>query len=329
MSFFENFGADCAGAIVFSPTKSESNAERDITSEIDKWLSVPNGEYHKSLFSTCRARLSIAGAQDKVPCIAKNGRYMLPASGIPTTHIVKPASHYFPWLPENEAFCLRLARICGLPATECQLDFRHNGILFVAKRWDRALVNGQLVRVHQEDMRQVMGLWPESKYQESGDYAGFLSLAEAVRRYGIKGPAGTDPAMFLAKAAVFNWLVGNCDAHAGNFAVLHAAEGPEFAPLYDIVCTRVYPSLTTELAMRIGGAADAQAVWEEDFALLAEELGLEQEAVLAEAHRQADALRRGMAALPQAEAVADIAAFVEERCADIDCWQNPRRQNPL
>jgi serine/threonine-protein kinase HipA len=281
-----------------------------------------------SLFSACRARLSIAGAQDKLPCIAREGRYVLPAQGTPTTHIVKPPSPFFPGLPENEALCLDLARACGLPCAESGLDVRKDGALFVTRRWDRRRCrDGRVERVHQEDFRQVLGLRPEDKYQESGAYEGFPSLLDAARSHGVAGPGGADPALFLAKAAVFGWLVGNGDAHAGNFAVLHRPAGPEFAPLYDIVCTRVYPGLTTELAMRIGGAKDAQAVWEEDFVLLAEELALAPERVLAEAHRQKDALRERLATLPEALKGATaqaVASFVEARCADVDCWQDPR-----
>ena len=237
---------------------------------------------------------------------------------------MKPPSPFFPGLPENEAFCLDLASACGLPCAESGLDFRRDGVLFVTKRWDRRSRQDRIERIHQEDMRQVLGLRPESKYQESGDYGGLPAIFEAARRHGIKGPGGTDPAMFLAMAAVFSWLAGNCDAHAGNFAVLHGTEGPQFAPLYDIVCTRVYPKLATELAMTIGGASDAQAVREEDFVQLAGELDLAPECLLAEAHRQKEALRRRLAARPASGMGAEVARFVEERCADVDCWQDPR-----
>ena len=326
MSFLGKYGADCAGAVAFSPVEAGCEGERDVTPLIDQWLAMPDDERRMSLFAACRARLSIAGAQDKLPCIAGEGRYVLPASGTPTTHIVKPPSPFFPGLPENEALCLELARACGLPAGESWLDARRGGALFVARRWDRVRRGGRTERIHQEDMRQVLGLRPGDKYQESGGYDGFPSLFDAARRHGVRGAGGGGPAMFLAMAAVFSWLVGNGDAHAGNFAVLHKAQGPEFAPLYDIVCTRVYPGLTAELAMRIGGASDARAVWEEDFALLAGDLELAPELVLAEAHRQKDALRRRLAFLPKAGdgTVRAVADFVEARCADVDCWQDPR-----
>ena len=57
----------------------------------------------------------------------------------------------------------------------------------------------------------------------------------------------------LLSWVVFNFLVGNSDAHAKNLAVLFTPKGPRLAPFYDLLCTRVYPGLTDRLAMRIGG----------------------------------------------------------------------------
>ena len=57
------------------------------------------------------------------------------------------------------------------------------------------------------------------------------------------------------KMQIFHFLVGNADAHAKNYALLHPvdASSPSLAPLYDVVCTAVYPQLTKNIAMRIGG----------------------------------------------------------------------------
>jgi serine/threonine-protein kinase HipA len=56
------------------------------------------------------------------------------------------------------------------------------------------------------------------------------------------------------RALVFNWLIGNCDAHAKNFSLLYDGSAPTLAPLYDLVSTTAYPELTTRLAMSIDGA---------------------------------------------------------------------------
>jgi len=52
---------------------------------------------------------------------------------------------------------------------------------------------------------------------------------------------------------IFNFLIGNDDAHAKNLAMLFTDRGPRLAPFYDLICTQVYPELAEKQAMRIGG----------------------------------------------------------------------------
>jgi serine/threonine-protein kinase HipA len=59
--------------------------------------------------------------------------------------------------------------------------------------------------------------------------------------------------MALLRWTVFNFLIGNADAHAKNLAMIFTDRGPRLAPFYDLICTQVYPDLAEKLAMRIGG----------------------------------------------------------------------------
>ncbi|MGO1164938.1 HipA domain-containing protein [Brucella sp. C7-11G] len=59
---------------------------------------------------------------------------------------------------------------------------------------------------------------------------------------------------------MFHYLVGNADAHGKNYALLYKDKTPELAPLYDVVCTAVYPKLAKQLAMRIGGRNIADTI---------------------------------------------------------------------
>ena len=53
---------------------------------------------------------------------------------------------------------------------------------------------------------------------------------------------------------VFNYLIGNTDNHIKNVSLLYASDmaSIRLAPAYDIVCTMIYPSSTTEMAVSIG-----------------------------------------------------------------------------
>jgi len=72
---------------------------------------------------------------------------------------------------------------------------------------------------------------------------------------------------------VFNWLIGNCDAHAKNFSLLYDTDAPTLAPLYDLVSTTAYRELTTRLAMSIDGATQISDVNTNAWEALAKETG--------------------------------------------------------
>jgi serine/threonine-protein kinase HipA len=216
-------------------------------------------------------RLSLAGAQSKVPVVLVAGRVALPLPGQPTTHILKPAIPRFAATTENEAFAMRLAATAGLDvaAVEPRLLRTPGGevrtFLLVA-RYDRAVASANSVRrLHQEDFCQALGVPVERKYQSEGGpslEAGFALLRRVSAR-----PAAE--VLKLLDAVIFNAVVGNADAHGKNFSILYADAGPRLAPLYDLLATVVYPELSAKFAMRIGGQArledlDAQS-WS-DFA---------------------------------------------------------------
>src|ERR1700735_5706188 len=100
------------------------------------------------------------------------------------------------------------------------------------------------------------GTPPERKYEVSnaGDKVGpglleCLGILRATRQPVV------DIAEF-ARRVIFNYLVGNADAHAKNFSLLYedSSRAPVLAPAYDIVCTRLYPEFDDDFPMVIGSA---------------------------------------------------------------------------
>jgi serine/threonine-protein kinase HipA len=167
----------------------------------------------------------------------------------------------------NEATCLWLAAACGLEAADAELlDVAGLAVLAV-RRYDRrdAASGGIPDRVHQEDGCQATAMPPALKYEEQGgpslrDFAGLL------RNFG-------DPrdVTSLLRRMTFNMAVGNADAHAKNFSVLHDPDVPaiRLAPMYDLLST-IALELTdttgqpmradTHLGQRVGGQADIRNV---------------------------------------------------------------------
>ncbi|WP_369605506.1 HipA domain-containing protein [Rhizobium sp. 28DA2] len=154
------------------------------------------------------------------------------------------------------------------------LPFAGIEVLLVT-RFDRALDrDGRIVRIHQEDFAQALGLPSLLKYERRG-VPGRRFDVDAIRRI---LDATDDPAAereFFIQATLFDLLVGNVDGHAKNFALLHEKGGRiRTTPRYDILPTRLDDTLTDELAYKIGDADTLDAISRDDFDLFLKSLGI-------------------------------------------------------
>ncbi|MFC3076377.1 type II toxin-antitoxin system HipA family toxin [Shinella pollutisoli] len=197
-------------------------------------------------------RLSLAGAQSKVPVVLIDGQVALPLPGQATTHILKPPIARFSGTTENEAFVMRLAAAIGLDVAPVEPRSTNGRPFLLVERYDRYHdADGVVRRIHQEDFCQALGVPPETKYASEGGPT-FRDCFELLRR--ISERPGPDIAKLL-DAAIFNLIVGNADAHGKNFSILYDDRGPRMAPLYDLLSTVAYPDLSPKMAMRIGKRA--------------------------------------------------------------------------
>jgi serine/threonine-protein kinase HipA len=220
-------------------------------------------------------RLSLAGVQSKAVLVRDAaGVFGKPLDGMPSTHILKPEppNSDYPGLATNECFCMRLAVSCGLLAADVQLIEIAGRPCLVVQRFDRELSSFPPERVHQEDLCQALGLTPDFKYQRDGwALPSYAALAALLDEH--SSSPGLDR-LARAQAAVFNFLIGNADAHAKNISLIHGEQGTHLAPLYDIVCTAAYPQLDTHLALSIGGELDPDSITSIHFTDLAEDFSL-------------------------------------------------------
>ncbi len=94
-----------------------------------------------------------------------------------------------------------------------------------------------------------MGVLSEQKYEVEGGPS-IKQCFELIRNFSIQ------PAMDLEnllKWVIFNYIIGNSDAHGKNLAFIITKDGPYLSPFYDILCTNIYPELSSKTAMKIGG----------------------------------------------------------------------------
>lgn len=275
-SFLENFGEDCAGALSIIPEDQEpdftpgqyENITQELIEVLDKMQVDP--KKYKLYPEIKQARLSLAGAQDKLPVYIKGTQVYLPKnSGSATTHIIKPIDTGFTDIPRNEAFCMELAQRSGFPIPNSKIMRIGGHELFVVDRYDRQVFNKEIVRIHQEDFCQAMGYPAERKYQETGG-PGFAECRELIDEY--LSNEGVANRLLFIRMMVFNYIIGNHDAHGKNFSILHD-DGFELAPFYDLLSTQIYP-LDNKFAMAIGQNFRLERIKDHSFELFAKDMNV-------------------------------------------------------
>lgn len=250
-------GGECAGAVsildpaVTTPPSAPTASYQTIP--LDELESILDTLPRKPLLAgDAEIRLSLAGAQNKLALYSDENGFALPLHESPSTHILKPEPEAFPGLVENEAFCLRIAGSLGLPSAsaEAVLIGKHKCLL--VQRYDRINGSSSIRRLHQEDFCQALGFSSRYKYQAEGGPT--LKQCFDLVRAASSSPA--KDLIILFEAILFNFIIGNNDAHGKNFSLLYApaAQGKRvvLAPLYDLVSTVIYPDLSSKMAMKIG-----------------------------------------------------------------------------
>ena len=257
-------GGECAGAISLLP-EGENPPSEDPADAIeldDRRLAevFARLERRPLLAGEEGVRLSLAGAQNKLAVRIVGEKLLLMKGGAATTHILKPMISDLADVTDsvhNEAFCLALAQRVGIAAANAEIRLASGEPYLAVERYDRVWSEGALLRLHQEDFCQALGIPPENKYQREGG-PGVADSLELL--HGFSTRPAFDRLSFL-KLFAFNFLIGNADAHAKNYSLLHGKNGPRLAPAYDLLSTAIYPELSGRMAMKIGGKYGPEDVY--------------------------------------------------------------------
>lgn len=254
-------GQDTAGALSLMPEGFEAVAEEILLplspEALQEKIQASRARNLPLMASWDEIRMSLAGAQEKLGVrIGASGAMFLPEGSAPSTHIVKPenASADFPFCPANEFFCMRLARALQVPVPSVGLLHLPEP-LYVIERFDRELQSTEgaketsqaVRRTHQIDLCQALGVAPSKKYESEGGL-GLHQLFEVFRGTFIERPIVAANAVI--QWVVFNYLIGNLDAHAKNIAFLMRGHKAAVAPFYDMLCVEAYlPRQTMSMAI--------------------------------------------------------------------------------
>ena len=222
------------------------------------------------LVSNDATTMSLAGAQDKVGLRydSKTRRLSDSVGQSPTTHILKPDTRQTRYAPSaiNEYACMLLAKALKLPVPKVWL-LRVPEAAYVVERYDRVMTAGNIVGLHQIDGCQLLGHGPGWKYERSGGLVSVPKLVKALRALSVRGR----DLLELQRWVMFNYLIGNADAHAKNLSVLIDDKGYRLAPFYDLLCVRAYGD--TGLALFIGDEENFAAVGRHSWEALCDDCG--------------------------------------------------------
>lgn len=253
-ALLDRIGGECAGAVTFlepGQVLAALDKEEDV-----QWLSdndviaiLDELPRHPMLAGKDGFRLSLAGAQSKLPVVFDGERMGLPRNGTPSSHILKPAILSIEDSVSNEGFCLALAKAMQLHPANSTIHTVLDRQFLLVERYDRIKNTvGHRQRLHQEDFCQALSVVSEMKYQNEGG----PNLAQCFELVRLTTRPNAPQVLRLLDYVIFNTLIGNNDAHAKNFSLLYRGKIPVLAPFYDVLSTAVYPGLTPKMAMKIG-----------------------------------------------------------------------------
>ena len=297
LTLLHALGCECLGALQITAEGEIHGASYEPLA-LDQVKALAAEGASKSAELVITSHLSLAGATGKVGLYYDGKTWFLPRSTAPSTHIVKQSHVRLKHIVQNEQLALMTARNCGLQVADSFIINTGNDadeeILFAAGRYDRSFSNsGKLIdgltaplRLHQEDFAQALGIPASQKYERAGENH-LARMFDLLRRH------SADPIRDMTRLwdqIVFNWLIGNTDAHVKNFSLLYSPDlrTLRLAPAYDLLAAAIYPT-TRELSFRIGGAATVAAVTEASFEAAALEAGLGVRMAMQRYHRMVEA----------------------------------------
>ena len=282
-SFLEAIGGEVAGALTFlppdvrpEPLTGQDSVKGEALSQEALYQTLEKLPRRPFLTGKGGLRLSLAGAQSKLPVFMVGGLEHLPSAGQLSTHILKPSIPKLHGSTENEAFIMRLAGEMGLPvprieARVARLKNQEPRPYILVERYDRHLgPEGRVERLHQEDFCQALGIPSILKYQSEGG-PNLAQCFDLVRTFSVQPAADAN---HLLDIVIFNVLVGNADAHGKNFSILYTPGGPRLAPFYDLMSTAIYPDLDNTFAMKVGGQGVFQRLRHRAWQAFCEDAGL-------------------------------------------------------
>ncbi|SDB69503.1 HipA domain-containing protein [Butyrivibrio sp. INlla16] len=285
LSILYYLGKECLGAIRIGEAGDVYKTGYDaISSDQVRQLAAEGAT--KSSELVIKTHLSLTGASGKVGLYydGENDKWYLPSGISPSTHIVKQSHIRLDGIVTNEQLSMMAAKKCGIDIPESFIINMGKGIdsevLFATRRYDRVInekseiISGlrRPFRLHQEDFAQALGIAAADKY-EKNDENYVVRMFEVIRKH--SGNPLEDQ-LKLWRRIIFDYVLGNTDAHIKNFSLLYSYDLGEkrLSPAYDMISTAIYEAATREMSFNIGGKRVLDEIGKDDFKKMASQVGI-------------------------------------------------------
>ncbi|MFE1077032.1 type II toxin-antitoxin system HipA family toxin [Nocardiopsis alba] len=221
---------------------------------------------------------SLGGQQEKFALAKIDGRWHTAHGSAATTHIVKPGIKRLHHQALVEHLTMRAASTAGVVVAKSAFVRFEDQWAIVIDRFDRSLVDGRVLRTHQEDFAQACGRMPAQKY-ESRNGPGLVDMMRVLTR---ESTELFDDRLALADFLIINLVSGAPDGHAKNISLLRSPGSTRVAPLYDLATGLTYDARKVErsVALSIGGERVASRIRRHQMRKAARTLGLDPELLI-------------------------------------------------
>ena len=193
-------------------------------------------------------RMSLSGVQDKISLTfgegntliptRENGRFLL--KPIPREH---ESAINLQDIAANEHLSMQLSQqVFKIPtAANGLIEFKDGELAYITKRFDYAIDTklNEIIKLDQEDFASVLSFTQENNGDDYKYNSSYESCADAIKKF----VAASIPAIEdFYKRVVFNYLIGNADAHLKNFSLIRGVDRDDYtlAPNYDLLFTKYH-----------------------------------------------------------------------------------------
>lgn len=214
-----------------------------LSPKLDELLDLPYSVEEQIHEAEKRAtKMSIQGVQPKLSAKLNVKGKVFEVVDTGGRFILKPQNQLYRCLPENEAITMHLASAVGIETPFHGMIYAKDDTLtYFIKRFDRQGYRKRAL----EDFAQLAGLSRVTKYNYSME-----------RLVPILEQHCTFPKLEklkLLRLTLFNYLVGNEDAHLKNFSLIRVNQKIQLSPAYDLLNTTIVMKATEELALPLNG----------------------------------------------------------------------------